>query len=71
MDIYEEIHLIMMEDVCFRIQKLYEWLDISDEDREKYYSFNLEELQQLHSRLQKHKEYREKEIEERRIKKTQ
>ncbi len=71
MDMYEEIHLIRMEDVSLRIKKLYEWLDINDEDREKYYSFNLKQLTHLHNLLEKHKEYREKEIKERRIKKTQ
>ena len=50
-----------------KIKNLYEWLDINEDDREKYNSFYLKELNELCSILQEHKEYREMEIEERKI----
>lgn len=56
MNIYEETHFIVIEELCLKIKNLYIWLDIGDEDREKYNSFNFEQLNELCSVLQKHKE---------------
>lgn len=67
MDIYEETQLITADVLCLKITKLYAWLDVGDYDREKYNLFDLEQLDELCSVLQKNKEYREKEIEDRRI----
>jgi hypothetical protein len=63
----QELQLITNEELFLQIKNLYEWLDINEDDREKYNSFNLKELNDLYRILQKHKEYREMEIEERRI----
>ena len=71
MNIYEETHFSVIEEVCLKIKNLYLWLDIGEEDREKYNSFNIEQLNELCSILQKHKEYREKEIKDRKMKKMQ
>ena len=63
----QELQLSTNEELFIKIKNLYEWLDINEDDREKYNSFNLKELNELYCILQKHKEYREMEIEERRI----
>jgi RNA polymerase-interacting CarD/CdnL/TRCF family regulator len=63
----QELQLSTNEELFIKIKNLYEWLDINEDDREKYNSFNLKELNELYRILQKHKEYREMEIEERRI----
>ena len=63
----QELQLFTNEELFLKIKNLYEWLDINEDDREKYNSFNLKELNELYRILQKHKEYREMEIEERRI----
>ena len=63
----QELQLFTNEELFLKIKNLYEWLDINEDDREKYNSFNLKELNELYCILQKHKEYREMEIEERRI----
>ena len=63
----QELQLFTNEELFLKIKNLYEWLDINEDDREKYNSFNLKELNKLYRILQKHKEYREMEIEERRI----
>jgi RNA polymerase-interacting CarD/CdnL/TRCF family regulator len=63
----QDLHLFTNEELFLKIKNLYEWLDINDDDREKYNSFNLNELNGLYRILQKHKEYREMENEERRI----
>jgi RNA polymerase-interacting CarD/CdnL/TRCF family regulator len=63
----QELQLFTNEELFIKIKNLYEWLDINEDDREKYNSFNLKELNELYRILQKHKEYRETEIEERRI----
>ena len=63
----QELQLFTNEELFIKIKNLYEWLDINEDDREKYNSFNLKELDELYRILQKHKEYREMEIEERRI----
>ena len=63
----QELQLSTNEELFIKIKNLYEWLDINEDDREKYNSFNLKELNELYRILQKHKEYREMENEERRI----
>ena len=63
----QELQLFTNEELFIKIKILYEWLDINEDDTEKYNSFNLKELNELYRILQKHKEYRETEIEERRI----
>jgi hypothetical protein len=63
----QELQLFTNEELFIKIKILYEWLDINEDDTEKYNSFNLKELNELYRILQKHKEYREMEIEERRI----
>ena len=63
----QELQLFTNEELFLKINNLYEWLDINEDDREKYNSFNLNELNELCRTLQKHKENREVEIEERRI----
>ena len=63
----QELQLFTNEELFLKIKNLYEWLDINEDDREKYNSFNLKEVNELYRILQKHKEYREMENEERRI----
>jgi RNA polymerase-interacting CarD/CdnL/TRCF family regulator len=63
----QELQLFTNEELFIKIKILYEWLYINEDDTEKYNSFNLKELNELYRILQKHKEYREMEIEERRI----
>ena len=63
----QELQLFTNEELFIKIKILYEWLDINEDDTEKYNSFNLKELNELYRILQKHKEYREMENEERRI----
>ena len=63
----QDLQLFANEELFLKIKNLYEWLDINEDDRDKYNSFNLKELNELYRILQKHKEYREMEIEERRI----
>ena len=58
----QELQLFTNEELFLKIKNLYEWLDINEDDREKYNSFNLKELNKLYRILQKHKEYREMEI---------
>ena len=63
----QELHLFTNEELVMKITNLYEWLDIHEDDREKYNSFNFTELNELSRRLQTHKECRERQIEQRRI----
>ena len=61
MDIYEDSQLITADVLCLKIKKLYEWLDVGKDEREKYNLFGLAQLNALCNILQKKKEYREKE----------
>ena len=55
--IYEETQMIIIKVLLLEIDNLYNWLGIGEEEREKYISFNLEQLNDLSSVLQIKKEY--------------
>jgi hypothetical protein len=64
---YEETQMIIIKVLLLEIDNLYNWLGIVSEEREKYISFNLEQLNDLSTVLQIKKEYRERVLEDERI----
>jgi hypothetical protein len=64
---YEETQMIIIKVLLLEIDNLYNWLGIVSEERVKYISFNLEQLNDLSTVLQIKKEYRERVLEDERI----
>ena len=54
---YEETQMIIIKVLLLEIDNLYNWLGVGEEEREKYISFNLEQLNDLSTVLQLKKEY--------------